>query len=237
MAANRMATKTKASKNETKEASAVDVPLMEEYEIGDMVVVKYRIVGVTPLLQKNGASMPAEAPAADGLQKHDRPLLSGAEQAAAGAYRMEDGRFWHPAEAFRSAAIDAVVGTKIKIGRRNAGAPDVFGSGLFTLHDQAFLIHPETGKPLTEYVVDTRSVVNPSTGGRILCSRPRWDQWAVEVEFEYNPLTLNVRLITQGLNLAGALVGVGELRPMPKRKNPKRGKGGRFGKFKAEVME
>lgn len=69
--------------------------------------------------------------------------------------------------------------------------------------------------------VDTRAVCIPSTGGRILCHRPCFHDWALEFEIESDG-TIPPKLLRDIVDAGGARVGLGDFRPS--RKGP-------FGKF------
>lgn len=70
--------------------------------------------------------------------------------------------------------------------------------------------------------VDSRSVVIPSTGGRIMCHRPRVDQWRLNFTLEVDPSMFNVSLVRALVDDAGRRIGLGDFRPA--RKGP-------FGRF------
>jgi hypothetical protein len=70
--------------------------------------------------------------------------------------------------------------------------------------------------------VDTRPVVIPSTGGRILCHRPMFDDWKLDFEVELDTSIINAKLMRQIIDDAGKRVGLGDFRPI--RKGP-------FGKY------
>ena|ERR1700741_677026 len=70
--------------------------------------------------------------------------------------------------------------------------------------------------------VDTRPIVIPSTGGRILCHRPMFDDWRLEFEVDLDTTIINAKLMRQIVDDAGKRVGLGDFRPI--RKGP-------FGKY------
>lgn len=228
-----------ATKEQKRPASTAPTKSAEpEPQFGEMRKVRLRFTGVTPLIQHNAKGMRTEE-SVKGMNKKVKEHLTGAAEAETGLYRTVDGKFYHPAEAFRDAIIESGVGSKI--GKKSAS--DTLMSGLFVLHDEAILLDPKTGKPFQDdkenppWAVDTRTVVNPNTGGRIERSRPIWNHWSCEVEFEYDPFILGPEIILQAAQLAGMRIGVGQLRPCPKKKDRKRGRGGRYGKFKAEIVK
>jgi len=70
--------------------------------------------------------------------------------------------------------------------------------------------------------VDSRSVVIPSTGGRIMCHRPRVDDWKLTFTLIVDHDMFDRKLVQDLLDTAGKKVGLGDYRP--ERKGP-------FGKF------
>jgi hypothetical protein len=69
---------------------------------------------------------------------------------------------------------------------------------------------------------DSRPVVIPSTGGRILCHRPMFNDWSLEFTLSVDDQFINLNLMRQIVDDAGRRVGLGDFRP--DRKGP-------FGKF------
>lgn len=70
--------------------------------------------------------------------------------------------------------------------------------------------------------VDERPIVNPATGGRRLCYRPRFDDWSLTFEATVDPEIMDVKLFREIVDAAGKKIGLGDFRP--DRKGP-------FGKF------
>lgn len=64
--------------------------------------------------------------------------------------------------------------------------------------------------------VDTRAVRIPSTGGRILCHRPAFDDWALAFEVELDTSIVNAKLLRQIVDDAGKRIGLGDFRPATK---------------------
>lgn len=73
-----------------------------------------------------------------------------------------------------------------------------------------------------KWEVDSRSVVIPSTGGRVMCHRPRVDAWRVSFTLEIDTSMFTAQLVRQLLDDAGKRIGLGDFRPV--RKGP-------FGRF------
>ncbi len=64
-----------------------------------------------------------------------------------------------------------------------------------------------------KWEVDSRAVVNPSTGGRKMCYRPCLDKWELEFELQVNDDRADAEVIKQMLEHAGAYIGIGSYRP------------------------
>lgn len=73
-----------------------------------------------------------------------------------------------------------------------------------------------------DFEVDSRSVVIPSTGGRIMAHRPRLDEWSLSFTLEVDEEMFSVEFVRLLVDDAGRKVGLGDFRP--DRKGP-------FGKF------
>jgi hypothetical protein len=72
------------------------------------------------------------------------------------------------------------------------------------------------------WAVDTRAVRIPSTGGRILCHRPCFQDWQLSFATLIDTDMLSVKLFREILDAAGKRIGLGDFRPDTK---------GPFGKF------
>lgn len=70
--------------------------------------------------------------------------------------------------------------------------------------------------------VDTRAVRIPSTGGRILCHRPCFNDWGLEFSLLYDHDMIDAKLVRDIVDAAGKRIGLGDFRPSCK---------GPFGKF------
>lgn len=76
--------------------------------------------------------------------------------------------------------------------------------------------------------VDTRAVRIPSTGGRILCHRPKFNDWKVDFTMELDTEIMTVSLLREIIDAAGKRIGLGDFRPDCK---------GPFGRFKVIQWE
>lgn len=72
------------------------------------------------------------------------------------------------------------------------------------------------------WTVDTRPVRIPSTGGRILCHRPCFNDWRLSFTLNVDTDMISVKLVRDLVDAAGKRIGLGDFRPDCK---------GPFGKF------
>lgn len=75
------------------------------------------------------------------------------------------------------------------------------------------------------WTVDTRAVRIPSTGGRILCHRPLFNDWRLTFGLELDETVISAGLLREIIDTAGKRIGLGDFRPACK---------GPFGKFVVE---
>lgn len=79
--------------------------------------------------------------------------------------------------------------------------------------------------------VDERPVRIPSTGGRIISYRPKFEDWSLDLEVNLDATVIGAKLFREIVDKAGNAVGLGDFRPDCK---------GPFGKFvvtKWQVIE
>jgi hypothetical protein len=185
----------------------------------DMETVNVTIEGTTPLLM-NRFTDEAAAKVSGGTSA----VMAGnkgtpREQAEKKLYVDERGTLNIPGPNIFRAIIDA--GTFHKAGKskittqRSSLVP-----AAVSLVELACPIKGPDGTPKWE--VDSRSVVIPATGGRVMCHRPRVDAWRISFTLEIDTDLFTVQLVRQLLDDAGKRIGLGDFRPS--RKGP-------FGRF------
>lgn len=74
-----------------------------------------------------------------------------------------------------------------------------------------------------QWLVDSRAVVIPSTGGRVMAHRPRFDQWKLSFTLQVDTTMFGDAVVRELVDHAGQRIGLGDFRPA--RKGP-------FGRFK-----
>jgi hypothetical protein len=116
--------------------------------------------------------------------------------------------------------IDA--GTFVKVGKSKMTTQktSMICAGATVLELALPLTKPDGGAPTWE--VDERAVVIPSTGGRIMAYRPRFEQWKLSFTIEYDQDMFSDSTLRELVDLAGKRIGLGDFRPS--RKGP-------FGRF------
>lgn len=183
-----------------------------------MKVIHIRIEGRTPLLCHRFTDASAEA-ATNGTRTSvvgDKGTPR--EQAEAGLYVSEhDGKHVIPQPNLMRSIIDA--GKFHKAGKskvttqKNSLIP-----ACVDLPEVEYPIESKEG-----WDVDTRAVRIPSTGGRILRHRARFNDWALEFDVNLDESMIGVKTFRDIVDDAGSKIGLGDFRPDCK---------GPFGKFK-----
>jgi hypothetical protein len=177
--------------------------------------IKVTIQGVTPLLM-NRFHEENEVKVQSGVTSVS---ISGKgtprEQAEKKAYKDTEGNLYIPGPNIFSCIIQA--GTFHKAGKQKITTlkSSLIPAGVSILD----IVCPLGTK---EYEVDSRSVVIPSTGGRIMAHRPRLDEWGTTFSLDVDTDMFDMKTIRLLVDDAGKKVGLGDFRPA--RKGP-------FGKF------
>lgn len=78
------------------------------------------------------------------------------------------------------------------------------------------------------WTVDTRAVRIPTTGGRILCHRACFNDWALTFDLGLDSTMLSEKMLRELVDAAGKRIGLGDFRPACK---------GPFGKFVVTVWK
>jgi hypothetical protein len=147
------------------------------------------------------------------MQKLEAPEMKPAEeQAEHVAYRSPDGKLYVPSVAMQRCVIGAASYSKGK-GRSTLQKP----VAACVLVSPEYLILDQQA-----YGIDARPVVNPTTKGRVVRFRPRFDEWSFEGVVEFDDVLLKESELKRIFDDAGTRVGLLDFRP--ERKGP-------FGRF------
>lgn len=179
-------------------------------------IVVYKLVGISPLLTSNPASMSDKSST---LGKKE--ILGPKEAAKAGCYMHEEA-FALPAVAVRSALMSGCKGKRIG----KVGALGLVMAGVFTVEQWCDLLHPATGKPLEAYEILTVRGVNRTTKQGILVSRPLFNPWSLKCPVEVDDDFVTQDQVLQLLNIGGRIAGIGAWRVEKK---------GVYGRFSASI--
>lgn len=152
------------------------------------------------------------------------------EQAAPKRYADEHGRLYLPGTNLFAAIIAAGAFHKAGKSKLTTLKTSLIPAGML-VDDLVCPLHDASGEPLTHWEVDSRSVVIPSTGGRIMCHRPRIDEWCCSFTVDVDTTMFTPSLIRAVIDDAGKKIGLGDYRPARK------GPFGRFVVTRWEIVE
>lgn len=179
------------------------------------------IQGITPIIM-NRFTEAAEVAVSGGTSVSFRgDKGTPREQATAKRYADQAGNLYIPGPNIFACLIAA--GTFHKAGKSKLTTmkTSLIPAGLM-VEDLVCTLTNADGEPITEWEVDSRSVVIPSTGGRIMCHRPRVDVWQAMFTLDVDDTMFSPSLVRAVVDDAGKKIGLGDFRPA--RKGP-------FGRF------
>lgn len=177
--------------------------------------IKIQIEGITPLLM-NRFTEAAEVQVSGGTSVNFRgDRGTPRDQASPKRYSDVDGNLYLPGPNIFAALIAA--GAFHKAGKSKVTTmKSSLVPAAISLEE---LVCPLNTK---DWEVDSRSVVIPATGGRIMAHRPRLDKWNCTFTLEVDETMFSPNLVRALVDDAGKKIGLGDYRPS--RKGP-------FGKF------
>jgi len=151
------------------------------------------------------------------------------EQATPKLYLSSDKKPMIPGPNIFAALVAA--GVFHKAGRKQitTGKSSLIPAGIMVDEMECPLFHPfdKDVKDL-QWEVDSRSVVIPSTGGRVMCHRPRFDVWALKFTLNVDEKMFDEAIVRLLVDDMGSKIGLGDFRPA--RKGP-------FGRFNVAHWE
>jgi len=183
--------------------------------------IKVTIQGTTPLLMNRFTDANAEA-----VKKGSTAVIQARQnkdprdRAAEKLYQDENGVIHVPGTNIFRAIIDAGVFVKNGKSKLTTQKTSLIPAGVSIVELTCPLTHPEGRDP--QWEVDERSVVIPSTGGRVMAYRPRFNRWQVSFTVEFDDGMFAPEQIRDLVDYAGTRIGLCDFRPS--RKGP-------YGKF------
>jgi hypothetical protein len=138
------------------------------------------------------------------------------EQAEKKAYRDKKGKLYIPGPNIFSCLIEAGKFHKVGKSKVTTQKSSLIPAGIIVEDLMCSL-------GTKDFEVDSRSVVIPATGGRIMCHRPRVDNWGLTFTLDVDETMFDPKFVRILVDDAGKKVGLGDWRPQ--RKGP-------FGRFK-----
>src|SRR6516162_9932979 len=180
--------------------------------MGDVEMwIDIKIQGRTPLILNrftDAAALAATSGTRGSSAAGDRGTPQ--EIAESKLYLDEQGRVSIPQPNLLRCLVDG--GSFHKIGKKQVTTQK--SSLVYACLDVAGVMLPLKYKQ--PWVVDTRPIVIPSTGGRILAYRPRFDDWEISFEIELDETVIGVKLLRSIIDDAGQKIGLGDFRPSKK---------------------
>ena len=163
--------------------------------------IEVQIKGVAPLLQhkmslEQEAQLASKVKRSVGQAKGDNPEDF--------LYKV-NGQIVQPAEHILQAIIKRLSGFKIQ-GKGKKTYKEL-GVGALNITPE-YIPHNNQ-----EWVPDSRTVVVPSTRGRVVRVRPKFENWSLNFEIEIWNDDLPVEVIKDALDIAGREGGLGDYRP------------------------
>ena len=127
-------------------------------------------------------------------------------QAEFAAYRTPGDELYVPGIAVQRALIGSATYSKGK-GRASLQKPV---AACVIITPEYLILDPQ------EYVVDSRPVVIPSTKGRVMRHRPRFDEWTISLTIEYDDALLTEGQLRKVVDDMGSRTGLLDFRPEKK---------------------
>ena len=162
-----------------------------------------RVKGTRPLLQHNPSGLVKTRERGSGIPEPE-------VEAEAGLYRTAEGIIYQPAQHILSALKKVASDYKVPGKARKTFQSYIF-AGISIQPLQIPLLGGENGEAPT-YEIDLQPAVIGRA--RIMRSRPRFDQWALEFQLEILDPIIPPEVARQLLSDAGRFAGLGDYRPL-----------------------
>jgi hypothetical protein len=180
---------------------------------------KVRIEGTTPLLMNNFHDEAAQSATSGTRMSSIGDKGTPKEQAEMKLYTGNDGKPMIPLPNLFRCIIDAGKFHKAGKSKVTTIKSSIIPACVEVNTDDGVTVAIESNEP---WQVDTRPVRIPSTGGRILAHRPKFDDWSLEFDVSVDTEMMSAKMLRAIIDDAGKRIGLGDFRPDCK---------GVFGKF------
>lgn len=120
------------------------------------------------------------------------------------SYQDKEG-FFIPTEQLKGSLIGGGAMVKSKVGNAKKSMKNIV-AGMFFIEEEKLRLPKE-------YVVDKRSAVNKNIKARVICIRPKWEEWKANFTLLVDNDTVTQETIKEIINNAGNFVGIGSFRP------------------------
>jgi len=175
------------------------------------------IRGITPMLQHRFTEAAENARATRPRHQAPEDPRVAAEKRC---YRWTDNTLYHPSSAISRLLREAGNAHKQRSSRRTV---KYIVPAACIMPDEILILRDGEGRVLENFEVDSRPVVIPATKGRIMCHRPRHNNWSVRFAIEIDETILEESFVHQLMVEGGSQLGIGDFRVE---------KGGSFGRFR-----
>lgn len=130
-------------------------------------------------------------------------------EATEAAYIAPDGTYYFSAASIPNSMGNAGASHKMRGSRKSLRF--IVPSAIRTTSDTITILNGSG--PAQAFEVDARPVTIPSTKGRIMRYRPRWNEWGARFDLVVNEKLLDVATAHMLLEEAGNTIGIGDFRP------------------------
>lgn len=158
------------------------------------------VKGLTPLLMNKFNESELQSKVRD-------KNLTPREEAEKVLYAHTDGRLYLPTTMVYACLINAGKFHKLGKNKVTTQKSSLIPAGVM-INEQATFFPKGT-----KWEVDSRPVVIPSTGGRIMKHRPRLDEWELKFSFSLDTTMFSPKFLRMLVDDAGSKVGLGDFRP------------------------
>jgi hypothetical protein len=166
------------------------------------MLIKCTIEGTTPLIMNRFNEESLET---GGRDKNALPR----EIAEKTAYLDDKGKLYYPTINLYSAIIAAGKFHQLKKNKVTTQKSSLIPAGILMNTEVIYFEKPKDNK----FEVDSRPVVIPSTGGKIMRHRARLDAWQLSFHLDVDENMFSTKQVKEFVTDAGKKIGIGDFRP------------------------